>query len=559
MKTNFFIFLSLVMIVLSLSVSAELCNENVTPCGGGCNETDMRFQFQYVTDFDNTIGDITGWNTSCITNMNQMFAGSDFNQDISGWDVSGVTDMGGVFFQDAVFNQPIGSWDVSSVTTMSSLFSSDSDFNQDISGWNLTSLLDAGAIFENAVSFNQPIGSWDMSSVTSLNNMFAGATSFDQDISSWDVSNVYNMEGMFSGVNLSTSNYDALLGQWSTLEFVPENITFDGGNSQYSSAGKVGRDILTDTYNWTISDGGFVVTYPTEPFWGVPGGIHDWGMMAGLESEATSWNKSDFIQTNITYECQYDGIIGCGLFEPPSNVTYGIEWTNDSGANWHNVTTDFGGCPFCPGWSGGAWPVETFFIDPGLYPDGILNLRIRAFDGFNYSEWVGSPNITNCKALWNCTEINSTCYYDDHYLCLNATDISGCEYGTIEGEENLWFQEIIINRGDCDFCTPIWNCSSFGDCILNVSSCLGVNDTVMCGESFAGNLSDYDEPCITPPENETGNMTNYTSGDLVSITGDFLLEIPIKAKPMIPLFIFGVAILGLGGVAIAIKKGIIGV
>ena len=40
--------------------------------------------------------DISGWNTSSVTDMGLMFYGgaSSFNADISGWDTSSVTDMG---------------------------------------------------------------------------------------------------------------------------------------------------------------------------------------------------------------------------------------------------------------------------------------------------------------------------------------------------------------------------------------------------------------------------------------------------------------------------------
>src|SRR5690554_1871271 len=61
--------------------------------------------------------------TSQVTNMSDLFAGSDFNQDIGYWDVSNVTTMHLMFYEAASFNQPIGNWDVSNVTDMSWMFS----------------------------------------------------------------------------------------------------------------------------------------------------------------------------------------------------------------------------------------------------------------------------------------------------------------------------------------------------------------------------------------------------------------------------------------------------
>jgi len=175
-----------------------------------CTATDMTGMFKDVTDFS-TIGDITGWNTSCVTNMNSMFLRSSFNQDISKWDTHNVVDMGLMFGAAEFFNQPIGSWNTSSVTNMWSMF------------WN--------------------------------------AFAFDQNISSWNINSVTDMDGMFDGVTISTTNYDALLNGWSS-ESVPDGIIFNGGNSKYSTEGQTGRDILTNTHGWNIIDGGMLDSIP---------------------------------------------------------------------------------------------------------------------------------------------------------------------------------------------------------------------------------------------------------------------------------------------------------
>jgi len=80
--------------------------------------------------------------------------------------------------------------------------------------------------------------------------------SFDQNLSTWQIEHVTSMSEMFNGITLSTSNYDALLGGWSS-QSVQSGVHFGGGNSQYSDTGQTARDTLTNApNNWIITDGG---------------------------------------------------------------------------------------------------------------------------------------------------------------------------------------------------------------------------------------------------------------------------------------------------------------
>ena len=170
--------------------------------------------------------DVTKVNTSCITDMSQLFifpktfttmpTASTFNQDISGWDVSNVTDMSWMFRDAKSFNQDISGWDVSNVTNMKGMFSKAKSFNQDISGWHVSKVTDMSSMFSDAYNFNQDIGDWKVSSVTNMSNMFCYAERFNQDISGWDVSHVTSMRSMFNlrYVTYNHPTFNQPIGNW---------------------------------------------------------------------------------------------------------------------------------------------------------------------------------------------------------------------------------------------------------------------------------------------------------------------------------------------------------
>lgn len=181
--------------------------------------------------------DISGWDTGLATNLSLMFfSARAFNQDISTWNVSSCTRFSEMFRDAEAFNQPIGTWNVSSGTRFDLMFFDAISFNQSLNAWNMSAATNISTMFRNAIAYNQPMNLWNVSTVTTADQVFRGATGFDQNLELWDVSSMTNLTQFLFGVDLSTSNYDALLVGWSGLPSVQNSVSFDGGLSTYTKS-----------------------------------------------------------------------------------------------------------------------------------------------------------------------------------------------------------------------------------------------------------------------------------------------------------------------------------
>jgi surface protein len=274
--------------------------------------------FSGASSFNQNIGN---WDVSNVSSMPSMFSNAtSFNQDISGWDVSNVTSFHYTFFNTLAFNQNISNWNVSNVTAMDGMFQNATAFNQNISSWNVSNVTTMNGMLLNATAFNQDISSWNVSNVTDMSYMFNNATSFDQNLGNWNVSNVTNMTHMFTGVTLSTSNYDAILNGWSALT-LQNNVTFDAGNSTYSSNGATAKQNIIDTYSWTINDGGnadaMKLVFNTNlssgttialPLFGTVNVTVDWGD-GTTEAVSEAGNKEHTYSSEGTYTVSINGTL----------------------------------------------------------------------------------------------------------------------------------------------------------------------------------------------------------------------------------------------------------
>lgn len=217
--------------------------------------------------------DLSSWNVSNVTDLGSMFIYTGISSfgDLSNWDVSACTNMAGMFSYATDFNSNISGWNVSNVMFMNNMFQGATSFNQDISGWNVSNAELMSFMFLEATSFNQPIGSWNVSKVIDMPFMFYDASGFDQDLGGWDISNVGNFDGIFTGSNLSLSNYDNTLIGWASLDAgeaqIPTNRYFGAGGLTYCQSG-IARTSLINDYGWTITgdnaecNNGLIAYYP---------------------------------------------------------------------------------------------------------------------------------------------------------------------------------------------------------------------------------------------------------------------------------------------------------
>jgi surface protein len=208
-------------------------------------------------------GRIQDWDVSQVTYMGYAFDGrTNFNGDLGKWDVSNVTSMTRMFRDCTSFNQYINEWDVKKNRSVYLMFKGASSFNQSLNSWEVDGIDSFNSMFREATSFNGAVDGWDMSGANNFLRMFHLNPAFDQDLSGWDPSslNLVPNAGLdfLSSATLSVANYDALLISWGTRPSLTNGLLFNFGTSKYTlgSAAETYRNVLINTYGWTILDGG---------------------------------------------------------------------------------------------------------------------------------------------------------------------------------------------------------------------------------------------------------------------------------------------------------------
>ena len=179
-----------------------------------------------------------------------LVTGPLIGQELVGWTrtLAGMTAYGGTGLEALSGGTGFETWSAwANCTLLTSL---------DVSGWDVSAVTNLTYAWYDCTSLTSlDVSGWDVSAVTSLFYAWANCTSLTSlDVSGWDVSQVTTASNMLSGVTLDTASYDAILTGWGAQDVQPD-VTFHGGNSQYTEAGEAGRQALLDA-GWTITDGG---------------------------------------------------------------------------------------------------------------------------------------------------------------------------------------------------------------------------------------------------------------------------------------------------------------
>ncbi|HAO5781521.1 TPA: BspA family leucine-rich repeat surface protein [Listeria monocytogenes] len=174
------------------------------------------YMFSYATKL--TELDVSGLDTSAVTNMNNMFnyCSALEELDVSHFDTSSVTTMYGMFWQCGLLEKlDVSNFDTSSVTNMNNMFADCKSLEiLDVSNWDTSSVTSVDSMFRLNNSLKAiDVSHFDTSSVTNMNSMFAACTSLKAiDVSHFDTSSVTNMYGTFANCSsleeLDVSHFD---------------------------------------------------------------------------------------------------------------------------------------------------------------------------------------------------------------------------------------------------------------------------------------------------------------------------------------------------------------
>ncbi len=215
--------------------------------------------------------DVTGWNLTNTTNIEGLFADSQHVKQIIGlntWNTSGITNMNQLFYQvgrtaSTLDLGNLSSWNTGNVTNMNQLFmyagQDASRFNVNVSGWNTGKVQVMSQTFSYAgqLATDWSIGTlnnWNVSNVTTMQSMFDGAgyraSTFNiGDLSNWDTSKVTTMYAMFYGAGKESTNFTNI----GTLKVYAPNIY---GLFQQSNNAKATVNLYTNptTYSYAFAD-----------------------------------------------------------------------------------------------------------------------------------------------------------------------------------------------------------------------------------------------------------------------------------------------------------------
>ncbi|ECX5839195.1 BspA family leucine-rich repeat surface protein [Listeria monocytogenes] len=202
------------MAFYSTTLQKVIIRDNDYPTAPSLRTTEG--MFSYATKL--TELDVSGLDTSAVTNMNNMFnyCSALEELDVSHFDMSSVTTMYGMFWQCGLLEKlDVSNFDTSSVTNMNNMFADCKSLEiLDVSNWDTSSVTSVDSMFRRNNSLKSiDVSNFDTSSVTNMNSMFAACTSLKAiDVSNFDTSSVTTMYGTFANCSsleeLDVSHFD---------------------------------------------------------------------------------------------------------------------------------------------------------------------------------------------------------------------------------------------------------------------------------------------------------------------------------------------------------------
>lgn len=179
---------------------SELVTDNVT-----------NLSHLFAKDESLKTADVAQWDTGKVTSMTRTFERcySLATVDLSAWNTSSCTTMDCMFYMYPTSRASLRSvgdlsnWDVSHVTNMGSMFAYNAGLTTagNLSRWNTSSLTVPGCMFQycHGLTTIGDIGNWNVSHCTDFSNMFQHCDSLKSlgDLSRWNTANATNMFQMF--------------------------------------------------------------------------------------------------------------------------------------------------------------------------------------------------------------------------------------------------------------------------------------------------------------------------------------------------------------------------
>ncbi|HAA2911272.1 TPA_asm: BspA family leucine-rich repeat surface protein [Listeria monocytogenes] len=217
------------MAFYSPTLQKVIIRDNDYPTAPSLRTTEYMFGYTHkLTELD-----VSGLDTSAVTNMNCMFNYCSVLEelDVSNFDTSSVTTMRDMFGSSGKLEKlDVSNFYTSSVTTMQAMFYGCTSLEElDVSNFDTNSVTNMSYMFYNCAGLEElDVSNFDTSSVTTMYGTFVGCNSLEElDVSNFDTSSVTTMQAMFNACRalekLDVSNFDT--SSVTTMQAMFENCT----------------------------------------------------------------------------------------------------------------------------------------------------------------------------------------------------------------------------------------------------------------------------------------------------------------------------------------------